>query len=248
MIISGKGQPLDQKGIQAARSMLGVSEPVIWAIIAVETGGFGFLPDRRTKILFERHIFYRLTNGEHPDPVISDETPGGYIGGPGEYDRLERAMTLNPDAALQSCSWGLGQIMGMNFYWAGYDNVQEMVEAFKNSENEHLMGMAQYIVSAGLSGALKRLDWVSFARGYNGPGFAKNQYDKKLEKHYRKFMSVIPDIGMRRIQAALLYLGFDPGPIDGIPGPQTRKAMTDYGAAIGVGGYAEVISCLNGVL
>ncbi len=38
------------------------------------------------------------------------------------------------------------------------------------------------IGKAGLVPVLKREDWASFARTYNGPNFRKNQYDTRMAK------------------------------------------------------------------
>ncbi|HEX9955516.1 MAG TPA: N-acetylmuramidase domain-containing protein [Allosphingosinicella sp.] len=112
MAFTGAGAPISEGGFASASRKLGNGRAALWALLAVETKGFGFLPDRRPKILFERHIFHRRTGGRfseaHPD--ISNSRSGGYLGGADEYRRLERAMRLDRDAALESASWGLGQI------------------------------------------------------------------------------------------------------------------------------------------
>ena len=99
----GKGQPLTQAGFDAAIARLEVSPAALWSLITVETRGFGYLPDRRPKILFERHIFHRRTDGEfdRTAPDISSPDAGGYIGNEAEYNRLARAMELNRKAALE---------------------------------------------------------------------------------------------------------------------------------------------------
>src|SRR5260221_2329921 len=111
----GKSLALSKEGLAAAAQSLSVKAPEIWAVMAVEASGCGFLPDRRAVILFERHIFHRLTGGRFDDGAISDPAPGGYgAGGAHQYDRLSRAIAKDRRAALQSASWGLGQIMGEN--------------------------------------------------------------------------------------------------------------------------------------
>ena len=65
-----------------------------------------------------------------------------------------------------------------------------MVEKFKQDEEEHLLAMVRFIISAGLDDELRRHDWVGFARGYNGPGFAKNGYDKKLAASFAKWQKI----------------------------------------------------------
>src|SRR6516162_4987542 len=148
---SGKGTPLSQGDVATAIGSLGGDEASLWALVAVETRGFGFLPDRRPQILFERHIFHKRTGGRftaaHPD--ISNPTPGGYAGGAAEYDRLQRAMELNEIAALESASWGLGQVMGFNARKAGFPNVEAMVTALVASEAAHVKAAVQFITNNG---------------------------------------------------------------------------------------------------
>src|SRR5271169_4112779 len=110
----GTAWALSTDGLGAVSQKLGVHAPEIWTVLAVETSGCGFLPDRRPKILFERHIFSRETNGQldASNPDISDRTPGGYgADGAHQYDRLEQALILDRKAALRSTSWGIGQVM-----------------------------------------------------------------------------------------------------------------------------------------
>ena len=67
----GAGRPLSAQGFAAATGLNGIEAAALWAVLSVETSGCGYLTDRRPKILFERHIFHRLTGGDydvsHPD-------------------------------------------------------------------------------------------------------------------------------------------------------------------------------------
>ncbi|WP_236638264.1 N-acetylmuramidase domain-containing protein [Mangrovicoccus ximenensis] len=231
MQFSGKGHPLSGDGMDAVCEMLGTGEPEIWAVLKVETRGFGYLADRRPLILFERHIFHRLTGGKfsaaHPD--ISNRKPGGYKGLAAEYPRLEKAMELDREAALKSASWGLGQIMGFNHEVAGYGSAEEMVAAFVGSEDAQLAGVGKFISkNAKCLNGIKRRDWGSFAACYNGPDFRKNHYDTRLAAAFATYRQMLPDIGLRAAQAALTYVGIDPGPVDGLPGRRTTGALTDF--------------------
>jgi hypothetical protein len=62
-----------------------------------------------------------------------------------------------------------------------------MVEEAMTSEANQLRHMANFIKSAGLLDELQAKNWAGFARGYNGPGYAKNAYDVKLADAYNKF-------------------------------------------------------------
>lgn len=130
MNFQGQGRPLNNEGMSQICSTLGVSEPEVWAVLTVETRGFGYLQNRCPQILFERHIFHKLTNGEYDDgnADISNGKAGGYVGGQGEYDRLGKAMKLDWENALQSASWGIGQVMGFNYKVAGFGTVDAMIQ------------------------------------------------------------------------------------------------------------------------
>src|SRR6266567_3958005 len=112
-MFEGAGRPLSEGGLQQVANEVGVGLPALWAVMTVETKGCGFLTDRRPQILFERHVFRKRTNGEFDEtaPDLSDPVAGGYgKAGAFQYDRLTRAIGLNRKAALESTSWGLGQI------------------------------------------------------------------------------------------------------------------------------------------
>ncbi|GIU82147.1 MAG: DUF3380 domain-containing protein [Acidobacteria bacterium] len=226
------GLPLGVDGLQEVLEMLKINSASLWAVLTVETLGCGFLPDRRPQILFERHIFSRETKGKFDKqaPDISNPKPGGY-GKPGafQYERLEKAMALAEEPALKSASWGLAQVMGFNHKKAGYKTVYEMVQDFVESEDNQLLGMAQFLKSEKLDVYLRQRDWANFARRYNGPAYKQNSYDSRLAAAYRKFRyGPLPDLAVRQAQVFLIYLGFNPGPVDGVMGRFTRSAMNEF--------------------
>lgn len=185
---------------------------VIKAIYQVESRGVGFLADGQPKILFERHIFYRqlqklgyitLSNEMCKiDPTLCNPSPtpkGGYGSVDKQHARLQNAQKLllkaRPDAdedlqavvrdcALKACSWGMGQIMGFNHALAGFDTLQEFVNAMYKDEKSQLQAMIGFFKSAGLTGAMKRKDWHAIARAYNGVGYRKFDYHNKLARAY----------------------------------------------------------------
>jgi len=227
----GKSAPLSSDGFDAATDTLGTGAGEVWSVLSVETAGCGFFADRRPQLLFERHVFHRKTNGafDATHPGISSAVPGGYLGGAREFDRLAEAAALDRHAALESASWGIGQVMGGNAAIAGFADVESMVAATIDGEDAQLAATAAFISSEGLDGALAAHDWKTFARGYNGPGFAKNQYDVRLAAAFASFAAgVVPDLTVRRAQVLLLFAGFDPGRIDGINGKRTRSAVVRF--------------------
>jgi hypothetical protein len=253
MDFAGKGSPLTEAGLNSALSTLGMSGsadmPVMWALLTVESRGFGFLDDRRPKILFERHIFYKETGGRFAAaaPDLSAKSGGGYLGGAAEYDRLERAIALcrdaglSPEPALRSASWGLGQVMGFNAIAAGFSSAADMASQMAESESAQLAGMAGFMRSQSLDSKLRNHDWAGFARSYNGVNYWQGQYDVKLRAAFEKFTSgVVRDLRVRSAQAALVYLGFKPGDPDGVLGQNTRKALDAFSADAQMGGSDDL--------
>lgn len=191
---AGSSTQLGMADYQRAASALGVDVATVRAVAEVESSGGGFLPDGRPKILFERHIFARETGGRfnQSHPGISGSAGGYGASGAHQHLRFEQAYALDPAAAMKSASWGEFQIMGFNHKMVGYDTVGQFVEAMRGSAGNQLDAFVQFIESAGLKGALQNKDWAGFARGYNGPGYASNQYDSKMAAAYAKYAGSNP--------------------------------------------------------
>ncbi len=176
---------------QAVARMIGCEIAAIRAVVEIESSGSGFLSDGRPKILFEAQWFSEFTNGKfdatHPDISSPRWNRDLYVGGVGEWKRIEKAIALNREAALKSASWGLGQVMGFNFRSAGYVDVESFVKDMYLNEGKQLMAMFNFIKSQRLDRFLISRDWAGFARGYNGEGFRQNRYDEKLASAYQRW-------------------------------------------------------------
>lgn len=182
--------PLTESDYENTALRLNCEVAAIKAVAEVESGPYGgFLADDTPVILFERHLFHKLTSGAydttHPD--VSARTPGGYGPVRVQHARLAEAATLNRDAALQSCSWGRFQVLGSNWRSLGYATLQQFVNAMYESESAQLDSFLRFVEVNGLAGALRQRNWAQFARRYNGPSYAKNHYDTKLAAAYAKF-------------------------------------------------------------
>jgi hypothetical protein len=235
---TGAAGPMTSAGVTGFTNTAGTGAPEMWCVLSVETSGCGFLPDKRPKILFERHKLHALAGGifdvSHPD--ISQPTAGGYgQGGANQYNRLAEAISLDRQSALKSASWGIGQIMGMNFQQAGFADVESMVTAMQASEDAQLLAMARFLVTNHLAAPLAGHQWVNFALGYNGSNYAANNYDGLLSQFYGHFSTgLLPDLTIRLAQVGLTYKNFDPKGIDGVMGNGTRSAIMRFQAANGM--------------
>ncbi len=239
---TGNPAPLTPADFARAAAALGCLAEAVRAVVEVESKG-GFLPDARPRILFERHKFSALTAGrwDARHPEVSCPAPGGYRGGAREYDRLGEALALDRTAALKSASWGAFQIMGFNHAAAGYPDVESFVAAMVSGEAAQLDAFVAFVRAAGLAPALARQDWAAFARGYNGPAYARFAYDRKIAAAFARFRSEAappaePPLlaegargnAVREVQALLKV------PVDGIFGPATRAAVIARQKAAGL--------------
>lgn len=176
-----------------------IDPAALLAVKEVESNGVGFLPNGKPKILFEGHIFYRLLAQsvntaslnqlckQYPNIVYPTWNRSKYFGGDREYIRLANAMSINHAAALKSASWGMFQIMGMNYAQCGCKDIDEFVGKMKSSEEDQLMLTIRFLKNNHLCSALNTHNWASFARSYNGPSYAANKYDIKLAQAYLKY-------------------------------------------------------------
>jgi hypothetical protein len=237
---------LSAAGVQNAIDTLGIDAATLWAMLHVESLGCGYLASRRPQILFERHIFSHLTGGvwDATAPDVSNPQAGGYgASGEFQYCRLGKAYSLDPNdpadpsiptatrtAALQSASWGLGQVLGTNGVAVGFSSIQDMVEAMAGSEDGQLQAVVGFIQANHLENALQQQDWATYAAHYNGPNYAQNRYDTKLAQAYALYQDAtkMPDLTIRAAQLMLMLLGFDPSGIDGAMGPHTLTALHNF--------------------
>lgn len=196
---------LKQADLDGAANKLGVERAAVKAVYDVEAQGAGFL-GLKPKILFEGHVFWQRLKARGIDPetkragnediLYPKWTTQFYKGGLAEYDRLERAKAIHQEAALESASWGLFQILGREHQLAGYGDVRGFVADMQRSEREQLGAFTSFISGKTLRGRplkdyLAALDWPSFAYGYNGEGYARNRYDEKLKAAYERAKSLI---------------------------------------------------------
>lgn len=150
------------------------------------------------KILFEAHVFDRLTDGRfragHPNLSSAKWNKALYVGGQGEWARLAKAMLLDREAALKSASVGRYQIMGFNHKLAGYDKVEDYWDAMKESEAKQLEAFVAFIQNSRLADELRQIsnvhaDCIPFAQGYNGKGYSANEYHVKIARAHKKWSS-----------------------------------------------------------
>ena len=164
---------------------LGASSAQLRAVAAVESSGGGYDTQGRPKILFERHLFHRLTAGKWTPASFSQSAGGGYS--ESSWGKLGAACAKDPDAALSACSWGKFQVLGLHWSKLGYASPWELAHSMTMGEVAHYELFARYIETFGLKDALRKVSAVpadcrAFASGYNGPAYKKFAYDTRIAK------------------------------------------------------------------
>lgn len=139
----------------------GISADSALAVFYVESGQ-AYDPSTGLLIIrFEPHIFEKKAGKE-----IAVKRQGQKE----EWQNLDAAYQLDPEAAVLSCSYGLPQLMGFNWKVTRHPGVKEMVLAFQNSCEEQVAGFFGFVEKNNLLPLLQRKDWRAFTRRYNGPG------------------------------------------------------------------------------
>lgn len=188
---------LTEQQIREAAKKANIEYAALKAVIEVEARSSGFFSTGEPAILFERHIFWRRLGAIRwftmrakimaLHPRVCNPVAGGYGRFSEQHDKLRIAVSYNRDVALESASWGVGQVMGYHWKALGYPSLQQFINDMYHSEAKQLEAMIRYIKINNLVDELQRHDWVGFARGYNGVGYKRNNYDEKLRQAYRKY-------------------------------------------------------------
>lgn len=167
-----------------------VSLPALLAIIDVESGGRGFSASTGKIIIqFEPHIFKRRAPGAEPGLWSTNAVDVQSK----EWLAFNNAFSKDPDAAMESTSIGLPQIMGYHFARLGYATVGAMWDHFKQGEEAQVSALIRFIeTDPRLAKAVIAEDWHMVATVYNGAKYkelaarlGREPYNISLEKAFK---------------------------------------------------------------
>lgn len=250
---TGVARRLPPGAIARAAQRIDVHPSALTALVTVETGNrSGFLapPDNRPRVLYEAHRAHKLA-GLAPHAVVPGLAQPQWdrslyaATGAGEHDRLSAAIAhprLGRAVAIQAASWGLMQVLGSNHRLAGYGDPEAFVAAMIDSEEAQLDAGLSFLVACRLVEPLRRGDWATVARGYNGTGYRQNRYDERLAAaHARALRDPDPSVlaigdesaEVTALQLALRELGHRIG-ADGVFGPFTERAVLQVQETLGL--------------
>ncbi|MER8777019.1 N-acetylmuramidase domain-containing protein [Mesorhizobium sp. M0977] len=241
--------------IAALAEEIGVEPAALLAVAEVESAGRAFdIVDGKDMplIRWEGHYFYRLLPQSLKKPALAKGLAHPNAGGvpnpksqQARYNLLKRAKEIDEVAALSSCSWGLGQVMGAHWSWLGYATVQELVTEACAGIVGQVQLMSKFIVRSKLTDELRKNNWAGFARQYNGAGYKKMGYDTKMAGAYARQSAAgsnldpddedaptvlrvgVSGVDVSQLQEKLRKLGYTVN-VDGDFGPATKQAVTEF--------------------
>jgi murein L,D-transpeptidase YcbB/YkuD len=240
---------------QAASTKYDVPLATILGVVEQESAGkiYAEVDGRNEPVIrWEGHYFYRLlTEPERTTAVrakLAAKSAGQIKNPAAQQDRwdklLKPAMAISRKAAIESASWGVGQVMGDNWESLKYASAENFLESVRSGVGGQIDAMMRFCDVNKLLPAMRRGDFASFARRYNGPG-AVGSYSKsmgdKVKAWEKKLGAGVPgtpippptvregDSGkwVAEVQAHLNMHGI-PVSVDSQFGPATRKAVEDF--------------------
>lgn len=155
------------------------------SIINVESGQKGFADDGKIIIQFEPSWFKRK----------SPYTPSGLWSlnkvekQSQEWIAFNNAFKSNPNAAMESTSIGMMQVMGFHYKSLGFKTVGEMWDFAKVSEYNQVILAIRFIkLNAKLDNAVRNWNADTIAFYYNGEQYKKFNYHIRLNTERNKYV------------------------------------------------------------
>lgn len=235
----------------------GVEAAVLLAVAIVETNAVAYAvfgARCEPLIRFEGHYFDRLlsaTDRAEARRLGLSAAKAGAIRNPAaqsaRWRLLERAAAIDAAAAYASTSWGIGQVMGAHWKVLGFANAEALAAEARRSVEGQFSIVARFLKNEELDRLLSAGAFAAFARRYNGPGYARNRYDAKIQAAYAAAGKRLKEMerhvdtdsedvtlvegargaAVTKLQRDLARHGFAVV-ADGIFGPRTRAALSSF--------------------
>lgn len=244
--------------IVAQSKSAGIPPAALLALVDIESGGKVAvrLGGRLYPLIrFEGHYFDRRLSGAkrahaRREKLASPRT--GAVKNPrgqaARWNMYRRAKAIDAKAAIESISWGIGQVMGAHWAWLGYPSAEALFEEAVSGFDGQLRLMLRFVEKSGITPHLKARRWRDVARIYNGPAYARYKYHIKLAAAEKRWsarlarhtpastepMRANSDLALgargaavRQLQQQLGHAGHEIS-IDGVFGRQTRGTLRAF--------------------
>ena len=209
VILSDSIISLTEHDYDEVAAELGIEVAVMKAIVEIEAGKEhkGFVEPGKPIVNFDLSMFRKFAGQHgiklaghrklHPEVFAKPNASryGSYQ--KAQHARLSGASEIDRKTAVYATFWGLFQIGGFNWHLCGTVDYEEFVTRMSTSEREQLELFAALIKQCGYVKHLKNKNWAAFARGYNGKGYARRGYHKRMTaaySRYKKQQNLIPAV------------------------------------------------------
>lgn len=185
--------------MQTAADTLGVELAAIKAVIEIEAGfdRKGIVTPGIPVVFFQRAVFLKKAAKNNADLVsarkqypelfstVRTSLPRSLF----HHDLLQKAMKVDPVAAVESTFWGMFQIGGFNWKRCGAGSPEEFAFRMSMSEKEQFRFFIKFIQQGDMLESMRKKNWARFAAVYNGPGYQRRKYHIRLAETYKKHKS-----------------------------------------------------------
>lgn len=190
---------LTEDDYKEVAEMLGVEPAAVKAVVEIEAGPShqGFSEPGMPLINFDFSMFNQfarrngvnLSKYRKSHPLVFSAPSARKYGSrqQAQHARLKAARTIDERTAIEGTFWGMFQIGGFNWRKCGATDINDFVERMSRSERDQLELFAQFLKSTQLDKQLKAKNWAAFARGYNGPSYARRGYHTRMARAYAKY-------------------------------------------------------------
>lgn len=187
---------LTEKDFEIVAKELDVEVAAIKAVVEIEAGKAmkGFWAPGVPVINYDGTMYAKYKNKvESTAGAKGEKVPDGLSGHAlKEWTLLINMRKKNAQGANMATFWGMFQIGGFNYKRCGCESVDEFVKRMSYSELEQLQLFAVFITECGMVESLRKKDWATFARKYNGKSYARRGYHTRMAKAYAKFSKEKP--------------------------------------------------------
>lgn len=186
---------------------LGVASQVLRALLRVESAGEGLVGGNPVVRLEVHHLWSACSPTERvavdarfrvrgpraweghewraaADGPWSPLHCSGLAGQASEWSAVQVARAIDERAAIESTSWGAGQVLGTWWRQIGYASPSLFAFAMAD-EGAQLRAVVGVVRAMGLEGPLRSRAWAVVARTYNGPGQV-DWYAARLAEAYAR--------------------------------------------------------------
>lgn len=190
---------LTEDDYKEVAEMLGVETAAVKAVVEIEVGPThqGFSAPGMPLINFDFSMFTQfcrrngvnLSKYRKSHPLVFNAPSARKYGSrqKAQHARLRAARTIDERTAIEGTFWGMFQIGGFNWRKCGASSINDFVERMSRSERDQLELFAQFLKTTKLDKQLKAKNWAAFARGYNGPSYARRGYHTRMARAYAKY-------------------------------------------------------------